>query len=236
MDTFCRDIRAMGLVGVDLLDPPDWPIVKEYGLLCTLANGPGPIEHGWNDPTNHDELVARSEVRLQEVAEAGLPNMIVFSGNRHGMDDAEGLEHCVTGLKRILPLAEKLGVTVMLELLNSKRDHPDYMCDGTIWGVALAKRLGSAHFKLLYDIYHMQIMEGDVIQSIRDYHEHIGHYHTGGVPGRNEIDGTQELNYPPICEAIADTGFTGFLAHEFIPTREPLAALREATQVCTVQP
>jgi hydroxypyruvate isomerase len=199
-----------------------------------MANGPSTIPVGFNRPDQHDRLVAESERLLPLVAQAGLPNMIVFSGNRAGMADAEGLEHCAVGLKRITPLAERLGVTVCMELLNSKVDHKDYMCDRTPWGVELVKRVGTPRFKLLYDIYHMQIMEGDVIRTIRENLPFIGHFHTGGVPGRNEIDDTQELNYRTICQAIADAGFTGFLAQEFIPKRDPLTSLRAAAQLCDV--
>lgn len=235
LDQFCKDAKAMGLAGIDLLDPADWPSVKAHGLVATMANGPSGIGHGWNDPQLHDQLVEKAEKRLQEVAEAGLPNMIVLSGNRRGMPDDEGLKNCTKGLKRIMPLAEKLGVNVVMELLNSKRDHKDYMCDHTAWGVALANEIGSERFKLLYDIYHMQIMEGDVIQTLLDNLKYIGHIHTGGVPGRNEIDETQELNYKRICQAIADAGFQGYLAHEFVPKQEdPLASLRQAVSICTV--
>jgi hydroxypyruvate isomerase len=199
-----------------------------------MANGPSTIPVGFNRPDQHDRLVAESERLLPLVAEAGLPNMIVFSGNRAGMADGEGLENCAVGLKRITPLAERLGVTVCMELLNSKIDHKDYMCDRTPWGAELVKRVGSPRFKLLYDIYHMQIMEGDVIRTIRENLPFIGHFHTGGVPGRNEIDDTQELTYRTICQAIADAGFAGFLAQEFIPKRDPLTSLREAAVLCDV--
>lgn len=234
-DDFCREAKAMGLVGVDLLDPGDWPTIKAHGLICTMSNGPGPIHKGWNDPANHKQLIEDGEKRLQEVADAGWPNMIVLSGNRRGMPDEEGLKNCVTGLKKIMPLAEKLGVNVMMELLNSKRDHKDYMCDHTAWGVELVKRVESDRFKLLYDIYHMQIMEGDVINTITENIAYIGHIHTGGVPGRHDIDNTQELYYPRICQAIVDAGFTGFVAHEFMPTAaNPLDSLRNAISICDV--
>ncbi|GIV59346.1 MAG: hydroxypyruvate isomerase [Rhodothermaceae bacterium] len=231
---------AMGLRSVELLDPPDWPAVKRHGLICAMANPPAApdgmhfLTHGFNRLEHHEWLVPGYLKRLEEVAEAGFPNLICFSGNRAGLDDEEGLENCVTGLKKILPAAERLGVTVCMELLNSKVDHPDYQCDHTAWGVALVDRLGSDRFKLLYDIYHMQIMEGDIIRTIRTYHDYIAHYHTGGNPGRHEIDETQELNYRAIAQAIADTGFTGYIAQEFIPTRDPLTSLREALAICDV--
>ena len=235
MDDFCREVKAMGMVGIDLLGVEESEALKAHGLISTMCNGPGRIEIGWNDPKNHDDLVAKSEELLPKIAEAGWPNMVVFSGNRRGMPDDEGLQNCVTGLKRIIPLAEELGVTVTMELLNSKRNHKDYMCDRTPWGVELAKALGSDRFKLLYDIYHMQIMEGDIIATIQENIDYIGHIHTGGVPGRNEIDETQELNYRRICQAIAETGFDGFLAHEFVPkSKEPLESLRAAVALCDV--
>jgi hydroxypyruvate isomerase len=224
----------MGLRSVELLGENDWATVSTHGLVCAMANGPSTIPVGFNRPDQHDRLVAESERLLPLVAQAGLPNMIVFSGNRAGMADGEGLDNCAAGLRRITPLAERLGVTVCMELLNSKVDHKDYMCDRTPWGVELVKRVGSPRFKLLYDIYHMQIMEGDVIRTIRENLPFIGHFHTGGVPGRNEIDDTQELNYRTICQAIADAGFTGFLAQEFIPKRDPLTSLRAAAQLCDV--
>lgn len=234
LDVFCKEAKPMGLVAIDLLDPQDWPVVKANGLITAMPNGPGPIHQGWNDPKNHDNLVERAKIRLQEIADAQLPNMIVFSGNRRGMDDTQGIANCAKGLKRIMPLAEKLNINVVMELLNSKRDHKDYMCDHTAWGVALANEIASVRFKLLYDVYHMQIMEGDVINTITENIAYIGHIHTGGVPGRNEIDDSQELNYHRICQAIADCGFTGYLAHEFVPIRDPLTSLREAVAICNV--
>jgi hydroxypyruvate isomerase len=235
MDAFCKEAKAMGLVGVDLLSEGDWSAVLDAGLLPTMANGPGGIKVGWNDPKNHEELIAKSEELLPKVAEAGLPNMIVFSGNRNGMPDKEGLRNCARGLRNILPLAEQLGVVVHMELLNSKRSHEDYMCDHTAWGAELCEKLGTDSFKLLYDIFHMQIMEGDVIDTLRENIQYIGHIHTGGVPGRHEIDGSQELNYKRICEAIAELDFKGYVAHEFVPAaKDPLNSLREAVALCDV--
>ncbi|MGC8738001.1 MAG: hydroxypyruvate isomerase family protein [Candidatus Hydrogenedens sp.] len=235
MPDFCKAVKEMGLVGIDLLDPNEWAIVKEYGLICTMANGPGGIEKGWNDPANHKRLIENAEKRLHEVSSAGLPNMIVFSGNRGKIDDKEGMDNCVKGLKEIMPLAEQLGVNVIMELLNSKRDHKNYMCDHTAWGVELAKRIGSPRFKLLYDIYHMQIMEGDIIQTLKENIQYIGHIHTGGVPGRNDIDDTQELNYRRICEALVELNYEGFVAHEFVPKNpEPLQSLKTAFDICNI--
>ncbi len=225
----------IGLQSIELLDPQDWPIVKKYGLTCAMGNGPSRIPDGFNRRENHEWLVPQFKKRIEEAAEAGIPNVICFSGNRKGMDDEEGLENCVLGLKQILPTAEKYGVTICMELLNSKIDHPDYMCDHTAWGVQLVKRIGSERFKLLYDIYHMQIMEGDVIRTIRENIDYIAHFHTAGVPGRHEIDDSQELYYPAIMRAIADAGFQGFVAQEFIPTRpDPIESLRHAIAICDV--
>jgi hydroxypyruvate isomerase len=226
--------KQIGIQSIELLGPNDFATLKAHGLVCAMANGPSGINRGWNRVENHDAFVPAFEERIREVAEAGFPNVITFSGNREGMDDEQGLENCVTGLRRILPAAERHGVTVCMELLNSKVNHPDYMCDHTAWGVELVKRLGSERFKLLYDIYHMQIMEGDVIRTIRDNHQYIGHYHTAGNPGRHELDDTQELFYPAIMRAIKETGFTGFVAQEFIPTRDPIASLTEAYRTCNV--
>jgi len=234
LDDLCRHAAAIGLRSVELLGPDEWPVVKQHGLTCAMANGPSGIGRGWNRPQDHDKLVAKSEELLPKVADEGLPNMIVFSGNRAGLPDDEGIANCAVGLKRIMPLAERQGVTVCMELLNSKRNHKDYQCDHTLWGVELVKRVGSDRFKLLYDIYHMQIMEGDVIATIQENIAHIGHFHTGGVPGRNELDDTQELNYRRIAQAIVDAGFTGFLGQEFIPKRDPVESLRQAARICDV--
>jgi hydroxypyruvate isomerase len=195
---------------------------------------PGGIGSGLNRVENHDKIVAFFEKTIPIVAEQGYPNIICFSGNRKGMSDAEGLENCATGLKRIIPLAEQHKVTICMELLNSKRSHKDYMCDHTAWGVELCQKAGSERFKLLYDIFHMQIMDGDIIDTIRENKQYFGHYHTGGVPGRAEIDDTQEINYPAVMKAIVATGFKGFVAQEFIPKRDALTSLRQAVQLCDV--
>ncbi|MBM4187160.1 MAG: TIM barrel protein [Gemmatimonadetes bacterium] len=234
LDDLCRSAREIGLESVELLDERQWPVARKHGLTCAMANGPTEIEVGLNRPNEHDRFVRESERLIPLVAQAGLPNMIVFSGNRGGMSDGEGLENCAKGLARIVPIAERHGVTVCMELLNSKVDHLDYQCDRTAWGVELVKRVGSPRFKLLYDIYHMQIMEGDVIRTIRDNFAHIAHFHTGGVPGRAEIDESQELNYPAIMRAIADLGFRGFIGQEFIPRRDPMTSLRQGVRICDV--
>ncbi|HEX7071120.1 MAG TPA: TIM barrel protein [Rhodothermales bacterium] len=234
VEALAVEASKIGLASIELLGPEDWPTLKQHGLICAMANGPSQIPRGFNRIENHEWLVPQFKERIREVAEAGFPNVIAFSGNREGMDDAEGLENCVIGLKQIMSDAERLGVTVCMELLNSRVDHGDYMCDRTPWGVELVKRVGSERFKLLYDIYHMQIMEGDVIRTIRDNHEYIGHYHTGGNPGRHEIDESQELYYPAIMRAIVETGFQGYVAQEFVPSRDPIASLRQGIEICDV--
>tara|TARA_R110001592_G_scaffold176654_1_gene416684 strand:- start:369 stop:1079 length:711 start_codon:yes stop_codon:yes gene_type:complete len=234
LEELCGHAVAMGIGGIDLLPVNDLPTLKPFNLVCPMVGGPGNITNGWNDPLLHDSLVENSEKILPQIAEAGMTNMIVFSGNRRDLSDAEGLRNCAAGLKRITPLAESLGVNIVMELLNSKVNHPDYQCDKSPWGVALCDEVGSPRFKLLYDIYHMQIMEGDVIQTITDFHPYFAHYHTGGVPGRAEIDETQELNYPAICRAIVATGYTGYVAQEFVPKRDPETSLREAIDLCDV--
>jgi hydroxypyruvate isomerase len=234
LETLAQAARGIGLESIELLDPVDWPVVKKYGLTCAMANGTTTIPVGFNRIENHAKYVPSMIERIQACAAAGLPNVICFSGNRAGMPDEQGLENCAIGLKQIVGAAEKAGVTVCMELLNSKVNHKDYMCDHTAWGVALCQRVGSERFKLLYDIYHMQIMEGDVIRTITDHHAYIAHYHTGGVPGRHEIDDGQELFYPAIMRAIKATGYTGFVSQEFVPARDPLTSLREGVKICTV--
>ena len=234
-EDLCKAAKEIGLQSVELTGPEEWPILKKYGLTSAMPWGAGKgIVEGFNDLKLHDELVASYEAIFPKLANAGLDKVICFSGNRHGMSDEQGLENCATGLKRLMKSAEKHKVTVTMELLNSKVNHPDYMCDRTNWGVELCKRVGSNNFKLLYDIYHMQIMEGDVIRTIQDNYQYINHYHTGGVPGRNEIDDSQELYYPAIMKAIVATGYKGYLGQEFIPKRDPLTSLREGVVICDV--
>jgi len=235
LDQLARECAAMGLKGIDLLGPKDWETVKKYGLVPTMMMpGGGTIPDGLNRKENHDKIEQELKERIPLAAAAGVPNIITFSGNRRGLSDAEGLENCVIGLNRVKGLAEKHGVTICLELLNSKVNHKDYQCDHTAWGVEVVKRVGSPRVKLLYDIYHMQIMEGDIIRTIRENIQWIGHFHTGGVPGRHELDDTQELNWATVARAIVETGYTGYFAHEFVPTRDPLKSLREAVQLCDV--
>ena len=244
LEEFCQAAKGMGLQSVELLELQDFPTLKKHDLVCAMVSGvPGGIGSGLNRVENHDKILAFYEAAAPVVAKAGFKNIICFSGNRAGMSDEQGLENCAKGLKRIAPVCEKHGVVAVMELLNSRINHPDYMCDRTPWGVELCKRVGSEHFKLLYDIYHMQIMEGDVIRTIRGdkekgieaAHPYIAHYHTGGVPGRHEIDGTQELYYPAIMQAIVETGFKGFVAQEFIPARKDvLASLQQGVGICDV--
>jgi len=232
---FCRACKGMGLSAIDLLAPEDWPVVRDCGLVCSMgyaAIRDDFIPRGFNDPSNHDFLVGELERRLPLAAQQGIPNLIAMFGNRQGRTDSQGIEACVTGLRRVAPLAEHHGVTICVELLNSKVDHHDYQGDHTAFGAQVMEGVNSPRVKLLYDIYHMQIMEGDVIRTIRQHASHIGHFHTGGVPGRHELDDTQELNWHAIARAIADTGFTGYMAHEFVPTRDPLRSLREAVETC----
>ncbi|TDQ30964.1 hydroxypyruvate isomerase family protein [Zeaxanthinibacter enoshimensis] len=236
LDTFLGELVKLGVKAIDLVGPEDWPLLKKHGIHASMCWGAEiSLTEGFNDPAYHPELVKRYSEIIPKVAAAGYTNLICFSGNRRGMPDELGLAHCVEGLSRVLPIAEEHGVVLQMELLNSKVDHKDYMCDHTAWGVALCKALGSDNFKLLYDIYHMQIMEGDVIRNIRENQDYIGHYHTGGNPGRHEIDETQELYYPAIMRAILETGFKGHVAQEFIPSREDkIASLAQGIGICDV--
>jgi hydroxypyruvate isomerase len=234
LDDLCRNAADMGLSGIDLVDQDEWPTVRKYGLVPTVTQGKASIPDGWNRKESHDRLAEEITARIVRAAEAKVPNVITFSGNRKGMSDDEGKANCIAGLSRIKKVAEDHGITVVLELLNSKVNHKDYMCDHTAWGVDVVKGVGSPRVKLLYDIYHMQIMEGDIIHTIKDNFQYIGHYHTGGVPGRHELDDTQELQWRTIAKTIADLKFDGFFAHEFIPVRDPMTSLKEAVVLCTV--
>ena len=235
LDVLCRAAKQIGLHGIDLLTPEEWTTAARFDLACAVGYTEArSITKGLNDPANHDFIVESFAKTAPLAARAKVPNLIAFFGNRETRTEREGMDNCIRALNRIKPIAESNGVTLVIELLNSKIDHKDYQGDRTRFGVDVVKAVNSPRVKLLYDIYHMQIMEGDVIRTIREHHTHIGHYHTGGVPGRHEIDRTQELNYPAICQAIIDTDFKGFLAHEFIPARDPLASLREAAVLCDV--
>lgn len=236
LDTLCVEAKKIGIKGIDLVGPSDWPILKKHGLQSTMCNGAEiNLVDGFNDKKFHETLIKNYTAMIPLVAEAGYKNLICFSGNRRGKDDETGWNNCVEGLKQLMPLAEKHNVVLVMELLNSKINHKDYQCDKTAWGVELCKRLGSENFKLLYDIYHMQIDEGDVIRTIKDNHQYIAHYHTAGVPGRNEIDETQELHYPAIMKAIVETGFKGFVAQEFIPKNtDKISSLKKAVSICDI--
>ena len=239
IEELCVAGKEFGLASVELLQPSDFAILKKHNMTCAMVSSPtvdglGGIERSWNRVEHHDKLVVAYEARIKEVADAGMTNLICFSGNRKGLDDEKGIENCTLGLKRIMATAEKYKVNVVMELLNSKVNHKDYQCDRTPWGVEVCKRVGSERMKLLYDIYHMQIMEGDMIATIKKFKDYIAHYHTGGVPGRNEIDETQEIHYPAVMRAIVDTGYKGFVAQEFLPKRDPLTSLRQAVGICDV--
>tara|TARA_B100000768_G_C11211568_1_gene346245 strand:+ start:15 stop:902 length:888 start_codon:yes stop_codon:yes gene_type:complete len=236
LEELCKVAQEFGLMGIDLIGPNGWDTLKKYNLVSTMCNGAEiSLTEGFNDSKYHPTLIKNYTKQIKLVAEAGFTNLICFSGNKRGIDNETGLQNCVEGLQKILPLAEKLGVVIQMELFNSKINHPDYMCDNTPLGIELCKRLNSPNFKLLYDIYHMQISEGDIIRTITDNHQYFGHYHTAGVPGRNEINDNQELYYPAIMKAIVKTGYTGIVAQEFIPKSEdPLSSLRESILICDV--
>ena len=234
LDDLCANAAKIGLVGIDLVGHEDWPTVQKYGLTPAMTPGAGTIPDCWNRTENHDRLVKEMQENIDRAAAAKVPNVITFSGNRRGMADDVGLANCVTGLNRVKKYAEDKGVMICVELLNSKVNHKDYMCDHTAWGVELIKRVDSPKVRLLYDIYHMQIMEGDIIRTIRENIQYIAHFHTGGVPGRHELDGTQELQWHAIANAIADLNYQGFIAHEFIPLNDPMTSLRQAYEECVV--
>lgn len=240
LEELCKAVKQIGFNAIDLLAPKEWPIAQEHGIHCSMCytNGKVSLTEGFNDPAFHDQLIKDYLEVIPMMVKAGYKNLICFSGNRNGMDDETGLKNCITGLQKILPVAEKNGIIIQMELFNSKIDHKGYMADKSAWGVELCKRLGSANFKLLYDIYHMQINEGDVIRTIQENHQYFGHYHTAGVPGRHEINETQELYYPAIMKAIAETGYKGYVAQEFMPTgkttEEKMAALKDAVHRCDI--
>jgi len=236
LDQLCKSAKEIGIKGIDLVGPKEWDTLKKYDLYSSMCNGAElNLVDGFNDPVFHQKLIKNYTEMIPLVAKAGFKNLICFSGSRRGKDDETGLKNCTEGLKKLIGVAEKNNVTLVMELLNSKIDHEDYQCDKSNWGIELCKRIGSENFKLLYDIYHMQIDEGDVIRTINEHHHYFAHYHTGGVPGRNEINETQELNYPAIMKAIVKTGFKGFVAQEFIPTwPDPIAALKQGVEICDV--
>ena len=235
LDQLCQASAQMGLKGVDLLEINEWDVPRRYGFICTMGYaGGGTIPDALNRVENHDAIEAAFRKNIPIAAKAGVPNVITFSGNRRGMSDDEGARNCVIGLNRLKKIAEDNGVNICMELLNSKRNHHDYMCDHTAWGVRVMSEVNSPRVKLLYDIYHMQIMEGDLIATIRENIQWLGHFHTGGVPGRHELDDTQEVQWDAVMRAIADLNYTGYVAHEFVPTRDPLTSLRQAVDLCDV--
>ena len=239
LDELCTVAKKIGIKAIDLIGPKEWSILKTHGLDSSMCNGAEiSLTEGWNDKQYHSTLIKNYTEHINLVADAGYKNLICFSGNKKGIDDETGLKNSVEGLKQIMALAEKRGVIIQIEVFNSKVNHPDYMADNTTWTIELCKRLGSPNFKILYDIYHMQISEGDIIATIKKNHQYFGHYHTAGVPGRHEIDETQELFYPAIIKAVADTGFKGYLAQEFIPTattkEDKIKALKKAVKLCDI--
>ena len=233
LDEFCAAVKKMGLTAIDLLGPKDFPTLKKHGLICSMTETHS-LTEGLNNKDNHAECISKIRSAIDAAAEYGFPNVISFPGNRNGMGDEEGIENSVAALKQVAGYAEEKKVTICLEYLNSKVNHKGYMFDNMNWGVEVCKKVGSERVKILYDIYHAQIMEGDIIRTIQNYNQYIGHYHTGGNPGRNEIDDTQELYYPAIMRAVVETGFKGYVAHEFVPERDPLTSLAQAIKICDV--
>jgi len=236
LEDLCVAVKRIGFSAIDLVGPADWPVLKKHGIFSSMCNGAEiSLTKGWNHTEYHPTLIKNYTEHIDLVSQAGYKNLICFSGNREGMDDETGMKNCITGLKQVLSLAEQKGVIVHMELLNSKINHKDQMCDNSKWGIELVKRIGSENFKLLYDICHMQIDEGDVIRTITDNHHYFGHYHTGGVPGRHEIDETQELFYPAIMRGIVATGYKGYVAQEFIPAKaDKLKSLAEGVAICDI--
>ena len=234
LDELCAFAAKIGLDGIDLLEPKDYDVPRRHGLRCTMGYAADvmQIPNGLNRTENHAAIEAQYRVGIPQAAKAGVPNVIAFSGNRKGMSDEQGAENTIAGLNRVKKIAEDNNVTICLELLNSKVDHKDYMADHTAWGARVMEAVGSPHVKLLYDAYHMQIMEGDLIDTVRQNIRWIGHVHTGGVPGRHDLDDTQEVNWGAFARALADTGFDGYLAHEFVPRGDPLPALARAVKTC----
>lgn len=233
LDEFCAVVKKMGLKGIDLMVPKDFPTLKKHELVCTMVETHS-LTKGLNDKKNHSQCLDQIRTAIDAAAEYGYPNVISFPGNRDGMSDEEGVENTVIALKQIVGYAEEKKVTICLEYLNSKVNHKGYMFDNMAWGVEVCKKVGSERVKILYDIYHAQIMEGDIIRTIQNNKQYIGHYHTGGNPGRNEIDDTQEIYYPAVMKAIVETGFKGYVAHEFTPKRDPLTSLAQAVHICDV--
>jgi hydroxypyruvate isomerase len=234
IDDLCRAAADMGITGMDLVAPEDWPVLRKYGITPCMVQGVGTFNDAWNNKALHDKLEEQARTSIVRAADAKVPNVITLFGARRGMADQEGIDNCITGLNRVKKFAEDHGVTLCIELLNSKVDHKDYQGDHTSFGVAVVKAVDSPRVKLLYDAYHMQIMEGDLIRTIRDNIQYIAHFHVAGVPGRHEIDDTQEVQWRTVAKAIADLNFPGYIAHEFVPTRDPLTSLKQAVELLTV--
>ena len=237
LDDLCNTVKNIGFSAIDLLKPKDWPTLQKHGIYCSMCytSGDNNLYKGFNNPENHEHLIKDYLEVIPEMSKYNYKNLICFSGARNGLDDETGMKNCAEAIDKILPLAKEHGVTLIMELLNSKIDHKDYQCDHTTWGVQLCEKINAENFKLLYDIYHMQIDEGDIIRTIKENHQYIAHYHTGGVPGRHEINDTQELHYPAVMRAIIDTGYKGYVAQEFMPTREnKVDSLEEAVKICDV--
>ncbi len=234
IDDLCRAAADMGITGMDLVAPDDWPVLRKYGITPAMVQGAGTFNDGWNNQANHEKLEEQARTSIVRAADAKVPNVITLFGARRGMSDQEGIGNCITGLNRVKKFAEDHGVTLCIELLNSKVDHKDYQGDHTSFGVAVVKAVDSPRIKLLYDAYHMQIMEGDLIRTIRDNIQYIAHFHVAGVPGRHEIDDTQEVQWRAVAKAIADLNFPGYIAHEFVPTRDPLTSIKQAVELITV--
>jgi hydroxypyruvate isomerase len=235
LDNLCAYAAEIGLKAVDLLNPDEFEVPQRYGLVCSMGYaGGGEIASAMNRPENHAKIEEGFRKYIPLAAKAGVPNVITFSGNRNGMSDEEGARNTIAGLNRVKKIAEDHGVTICMELLNSKVDHHDYMCDHTAWGVQVVQAVNSPRVKLLFDIYHMQIMEGDLVRTIQKNIDCIAHFHTGGVPGRHELDATQEVQWDGVMRGIAATSFRGYVAHEFVPTRDPLTSLRQAADLCDI--
>jgi hydroxypyruvate isomerase len=234
IEDLCRAAADMGISGMDLVAPEDWPVLRKYGITPSMVQGAGTSSDGWNNKALHDKLEEQARTSIVRAAEAKVPNVIALFGARRGMGDQEGIDNCITGLNRVKKFAEDHGVTLCVELLNSKVDHKDYQGDHTSFGVAVVKAVDSPRVKLLYDAYHMQIMEGDLIRTIRDNIQYIAHFHVAGVPGRHEIDDTQEVQWRTVAKAIADLNFPGYIAQEFVPTRDPLTSMKQAVDLLTV--
>ncbi len=232
--TLIKKAAEIGYASIEMLPEDLWPQVKDAGMQIAIIGGHGTLTDGLNKRENHSRIADELHRNIDKAAENGIPSLIAFSGNRNGLSDEEGAEITAEGLRPVMQHAEEKNINICIELLNSKVDHADYQCDHTTWGVKVCQLVGSPKALLLYDIYHMQIMEGDIIRNIRDYHQYFGHYHTAGNPGRRDMDETQEMYYPAIMRAVAETGYTGYVGHEFIPKGDVIEAIQAAYDTCNV--